>query len=65
MSRLHKRKHKKVPCALLPIRDCTECANCQYIGDGDFLCDVRMKLVIQDWDMSTSCRKCGTFIQQN
>ena len=65
MSRRYKRKHKKVPPALLPICDCTECDNCQYIGEGDFLCDVRMKLVIQDWDMSTSCRKCSTFIQKN
>lgn len=65
MSRRYKRKHKKVPPALFPICDCTQCANCQYLGDGDFLCDVRMKLVIIDWDMSTSWRKCNTFISEN
>ena len=65
MSRRHKRKHKKVPPALFPMCNCIECANCQYLGEGDFLCDVRMKLVILDWDMSTSLRKCNTFIQEN
>lgn len=65
MSKRHKRKYKKVPTVMVPMRDCTQCANCQYLGEGDFLCDVRMKLVITDWDMSTSCRKCNTFISEN
>lgn len=65
MPKRYKRKYKKVPFADAPKRDCTQCANCEYLGEGDFLCDVRMKLVIQDWDMSTAFRKCNTFIQEN
>ena len=65
MSRRHKRRHKKIPVSLAPLRNCTECANCQYLGEGDFLCDVRMKLVITDWDLSTSVRPCSTFMVKN
>ena len=25
------------------------CSSCQYIGDGDFLCDKHMEIVIADW----------------
>lgn len=25
------------------------CPNCQYIGEGDSICDVTMKIVLDDW----------------
>ena len=25
------------------------CPNCQYIGDGDSLCDVTQEIVLSDW----------------
>lgn len=25
------------------------CPNCQYIGEGDSLCDVLMEIVLDDW----------------
>jgi len=59
-----KRKHKrKFNPRDAPIVNCTECVNCQYIGEGDYLCDVHMKIIIQDFDMSTSYRKCFAFIK--
>lgn len=64
MPKKHKRKHKKNPSPQIPIRDCTLCANCQYIGEGDFLCDVRMKIVIYDWNLATAHRKCDTFVAE-
>ena len=26
------------------------CPNCQYVGDGGFLCDETMNIVVEDWE---------------
>ena len=45
----------------------TQCDNCNYIGDGDFICELHIEdpdkaLVIEDWqptDNYMQCRKRG------
>ena len=31
------------------------CEHCIYIGEGDFICDLRNDIVIQDWIAIGSC----------
>lgn len=62
MSKRHKHKHKKSnPRKDIPVVNCLDCSNCQYLGEGDYLCDARMKIIIQDFDMSMAYRPCSTF----
>lgn len=35
------------------------CNNCQYIGDGDFLCDRFMEIVVMDWEPPDKFLICG------
>lgn len=35
------------------------CDCCQYIGEGDFLCDKLMELVVEDWEPTEHYRTCG------
>ena len=40
------------------------CTNCQYIGEGDFLCDRNNEIVVSDWeptDEYMSCREHSSF----
>ena len=35
------------------------CDCCQSIGEGDFLCDKLMELVVEDWEPTEHYRTCG------
>ena len=45
------RKHKKAHDSSKPTKFCDPgvCDCCQYIGEGDFLCDKHMEIVVSDW----------------
>ena len=34
------------------------CPYCQYIGEGDFLCDKHMEIVVSDWEPTESYLMC-------
>ena len=40
-------------------KSCFECDKCQYIGDGDHLCEVSMTLVTDDWEVTDDFYHCG------
>ena len=46
------RKHKKVHDRTKPKKFCDPgvCDCCQYIGEGDFLCDKYMEIAVSDWE---------------
>jgi hypothetical protein len=54
MSRKHKKSHDR------PKRFCDPgvCDCCQYIGEGDFLCDKHMEIVVSDWEPTESYLMC-------
>jgi hypothetical protein len=54
------RKHKKVHDRPTPKRFCDPgvCDCCQYIGDGDFLCDKHMEIVVSDWEPTANYLMC-------
>jgi hypothetical protein len=42
------------------------CDCCQYIGEGDFLCDKHMEIVVSDWVPTESylmCQKQGKVVE--
>ena len=43
---------------LVTICDPDLCNHCQYLGDGDFLCDKRMEIVVADWKPTESFMMC-------
>jgi len=36
------------------------CDCCQYIGEGDFLCDKHMEIVVSDWAPTENFLMCRT-----
>ena len=36
------------------------CDSCLYIGDGDFLCDKHMEVVVSDWEPTDNYLMCVT-----
>lgn len=34
------------------------CDCCQYIGAGDFICDVCMEVVVSDWELTANYLMC-------
>lgn len=50
-------KHKKKKPEL--ICDPAVCDCCQYIGEGDFLCDKHMEIVMSDWTPTENYLMCG------
>ena len=54
------RKHKKVHGRTKPKKFCDPgvCDCCQYICEGDFLCDKYMEIVVSDWEPTESCLMC-------
>ncbi len=56
MSRKGKRKKSK------PQRFCAPavCDCCQYVGEGDFLCDEHMEIVVSNWVPTESYLICRT-----
>ena len=55
-----RRKHKKVHDRPTPKRFCDPavCDCCQYIGEGDFLCDKHMEIVVSDWTPTENYLMC-------
>lgn len=41
------------------IKDCYHCANCQYIGEGDSLCDMHQAIVLSDFTPTDEYMTCG------
>lgn len=39
------------------------CPNCQYIGEGDSICDVNMTIVLDDWAPTDDFMKNCPFTQ--
>ena len=54
------RKRKKTYNRPKPEKFCDlgVCDCCQYIGEGDFLCDKHMEIVVSDWTPTESCPMC-------
>lgn len=38
---------------------CYKCGNCQYVGEGGYVCDVHMRIVIDDWMPTEEFYCCG------
>lgn len=56
MSRKHKKAHDRF--AFKKFCDPGVCDCCQYIGEGDFLCDKHMEIVVSDWTPTESYLMC-------
>lgn len=56
MSKKRKKKSQGQP---KPVKCCFECANCQYIGEGDHICDVNMEIIIDEWEPTDMFYHCG------
>ena len=56
MSKKRKKKSQGQP---KPVKFCFECANCQYIGEGDHICDVNMEIITDDWEPTDMFYHCG------
>lgn len=50
--RRHRRKHPELN------RNCYNCNHCQYIGEGDCICDMSNDIVIADWEPSEDFNSC-------
>ena len=50
--RRHRRKHPELN------RNCYNCNHCQYIGEGDYICDMSNDIVIADWQPSEDYNSC-------
>lgn len=46
-------KTKKRRTAEMENKSCVKCENCIYIGEGDFLCDQILEIVLEDWCVPT------------
>lgn len=38
--------------------DPSTCDYCQYIGEGDFLCDKYINVVVEDWEPTENFQMC-------
>ena len=56
---MSKKRKKKLQGQPKPVKGCFECANCQYIGAGDHICDVNMEIVADDWEPTNMFYYCG------
>ena len=56
MSRSRKKAHNRPA----PKKFCDPgiCDCCQYIGEGDFLCDKYMEIVVSDWEPTANYLMC-------
>ena len=54
------RKNKKAHDNSKPTKFCDPgvCDCCQYIGEGDFLCDKDMEIVVSDWTPTENYLMC-------
>ena len=53
---MSKRKHKKshTECD----RNCYNCNNCEYIGEGGYMCSMNNDIVIEDWQPTEDFNSC-------
>ena len=54
----NKRKKKSATESKPRFCDPGACDCCQYIGDGDFLCDKHQTIVVSDWDPTEDFMIC-------
>ena len=40
-------------------KDCFNCENCLYIGEGDSICDFSFALVLDDWEPTDEFMICA------
>ena len=57
---MRKKKHGGRSGRPRPKRFCDPgvCDCCQYIGEGDFLCDKHMEIVVSDWEPTEKYLMC-------
>ena len=57
---MSKKKRNGRPKASKPKKFCDPgvCDCCQYIGEGDFLCDKHMEIVVSDWEPTEKYLMC-------
>ena len=56
MSKRNRHKHRSNK---EQVKCCFECANCQYIGEGDHICDVNMEIIVDEWEPTEMFYHCG------
>ena len=56
MSKKRKKKSQGQP---KPVKCCFECDHCQYIGEGDHICDVNMEIIVCEWEPTDMFYHCG------
>ena len=56
---MSKRKRYKHHSNKEQVKCCFECANCQYIGEGDHICDVNMEIIVCEWEPTDMFYHCG------
>jgi hypothetical protein len=49
----HKRKHPELN------KNCFNCNNCEYIGEGDYICSMNNDIVIGEWQPTEDFNSCG------
>lgn len=49
----HKRKNPELN------KNCYNCNNCEYIGDGGYICSMSNDIVIEDWQPTEDFNSCG------
>lgn len=52
MKQEKKRKHNNFS------RSCYTCNNCEYIGEGGYMCGVNHKILIEDWCPTEDFNSC-------
>lgn len=48
----HKRKHPELN------KNCYNCNNCEYIGEGGYMCSMNNYIVIEDWRPTEDFNSC-------
>lgn len=60
----HRKKKNPMPERKPRFCDPGSCDCCQYIGDGDFLCDRHQTIVVSDWEPTKDFMICKRRIKQ-
>lgn len=54
---MSKRKHNK--CHPDCDRNCYNCNNCEYIGEGGYMCSMNNDIIIEDWQPTEDFNSCN------
>ncbi len=54
---MSKRKHKKAEHQGCD-RNCYNCNNCEYVGEGGYMCSMSNDIVIEDWQPTEDFNSC-------